>query len=187
MNELDYAIVVLLAISIGVGVVRGAIREVINIAGWVIAVVLAHTFAATLATYFAEWMSEPIYRLATAWLAIFMATLIVAGLIASLISELVRKLGLGGLDRIVGAAIGAARGGLIILALTLAAGMTRFPQTALWKNAASTAWLETGALHARLLLPDSLGARISYRSPALKQSQMNLEIEERIVCAASSA
>ena len=187
MNELDYAIIVLLAISIGVGVFRGAIREVINIAGWVVAFVLAHTFAATLAAYFADWMSEPSYRIATAWLAIFMATLIVAGLIASLLSELVRKLGLGGLDRIVGAAIGTARGGLIILALTLAAGMTRFPQTTLWKNAASTAWLETVALHARALLPESLGARISYRSPALKKSQVNVEIEGSFVCAVSSA
>lgn len=164
MNALDYAVITLMVISIGVGIVRGAIREVINVGAWVLAFVLAHTFAGTLAGYFAEWMSEPAYRMATAWLAIFMAVLIVAALIASLLSELVRKLGLSSLDRIGGALIGLARGALVILALTLAAGMTRFPQTDLWKKAASTPWLEIVALHARPLLPDGLSSRISYRN-----------------------
>lgn len=173
MNELDYAIIVLVAISIAVGIVRGAIREVINIVAWVLAFVLAHTFAGSLAGYFAEWMSEPIYRMATAWLVVFMSVLIIAGLIASLLSELVRKLGLSGLDRTVGAFIGLARGGLVILALTLAAGMTRFPQTDLWKKAAATPWLEMVAMHARPLLPESLASRISYRTARGQQARLD--------------
>ena len=173
MNELDYAIIVLVVISIVVGVVRGAIREVINVVGWVLAFVLAHTFAGSLAGYLAEWMSEPIYRVATAWLAVFMCVLIVSGMIASLVSDLVRKLGLSGLDRTVGALIGVARGGLVILALTLAAGMTRFPQTDLWKKAAATPWLEMVAMHARPLLPESLASRISYRTARGQQVRLD--------------
>ena len=136
MNELDYAIAVLMVISIAVGVVRGAIREVINVAGWIIAFMLARAFAPDISGYFADWMTE-----------------------------LVRKLGLSGLDRTLGAMIGVLRGGLAILLLTLVAGMTKVPQTALWKNAASTPWLETVAMHARGVLPENLAARISFRLP----------------------
>lgn len=163
MNELDYAVGALIIISIVVGIVRGAVREAINVAGWILAFILAHAFAQNLAAYFADWMSEPVFRTALAWLSIFVCVLVISSLFASLISELVRKLGLGGLNQFLGAIIGLVRGALVLLVLALAAGMTKFPQSVLWKNAASTPWLETTALHARAFLPESLASRISYR------------------------
>jgi membrane protein required for colicin V production len=172
VNELDYAVIALMVISIVVGVVRGAIREVINIASWIVAFMLARAFAPDVAIHFADWMAEPAYRMALAWLTIFLAVLVVAGLLASLLSELVRKLGLSGLDRTLGAMIGILRGGLAILVLTLVAGMTKVPQTNMWKSAASTPWLEVVAMHARGVLPESLASRISYRSPAVKAVQV---------------
>ncbi|MCY7387856.1 MAG: CvpA family protein [Burkholderiales bacterium] len=166
MNELDYAIIAVVLVSLGVGAWRGAIREVINIAGWVLAFFLAHALSATLAPYFADWMAEPVYRSVVAWIVIFVAVLIFAALLACLLSELVRKLGLSGLDRVLGAMVGLLRGGLVVIVLALAAGMTKFPDSALWKNAALTPPVEVAALYARALLPQSLAAKISYRSPA---------------------
>jgi membrane protein required for colicin V production len=163
VNELDYAVIAVAAISILVGLARGAVREAINLAGWILALLLAHAFAQNLTVYFADWMSEPVFRTALAWLAIFVGVLMVAGLLASLVSALVRKLGLGGLDQLLGAAIGVARGAVVLIVLTLAAGMTKFPQTPMWKNAATTPTLEVAALHARTFLPESLAARISFR------------------------
>ena len=170
MNELDYAVIALVAISVIVGVVRGAVREVIHVGGWIVAFALAHAYAQSLSAHFADWMTEPVYRVIVAWLAIFLSVMVISSLLASLVSELVRKLGLGGLNRILGAIIGFLRGGLVLLVLTLAAGMTKFPQSVLWKSAAATPWLEVAALHARALLPESLAARIIYRSPKLQQA-----------------
>ena len=169
MNELDYAVIALAVISILVGLARGAVREAINLAGWILAALFAHAYAQDLAMYFADWMSEPVFRVALAWLVIFVGILMLAGLLASLVSALVRKLGLGGLDQLLGAAIGVVRGAVVLIVLALAAGMTKFPQTALWKNAATTPTLEVAALHARTFLPESLAARISFR--ALKSQQ----------------
>ena len=165
MNELDYAIIILVLVSLAVGAWRGAIREIVNIAGWVLAFILAHTFSATLAPYFADWMADPAYRLILSWLIIFVAVLIFAALLASLLSELVRKLGLSGLDRVLGAVIGLLRGCLVVIVLAWAAGMTKFPQSSLWKNAALTPPIEVAALYARALLPESLASRILYRMP----------------------
>ncbi len=165
MNELDYAIIFVALVSVAIGAWRGAIREIINITSWVVAFILAHAFSADLAPYFADWIAEPVYRMVLAWVAIFVAVLIFASLLASLLSELVRKFGLSGLDRVLGAVIGFFRGVLVIVVLALAAGMTKFPQSALWKNATLTPPIEVAALYARALLPQSLASRILYRVP----------------------
>ena len=62
--------------------------------------------------------------------------------------------------------IGLLRGILVIIVMALAAGMTKFPQSALWKNAALTPPVEVAALYARALLPQSLASKILYRVPA---------------------
>jgi membrane protein required for colicin V production len=165
MNELDYAVIAVLLVSVAIGAWRGAVREIINIGGWVLAFILAHTFSGVLAPYFADWMSEPVYRVVVGWLVIFVSVLILAALLASLLSELVRKLGLSSVDRVLGAIIGTLRGALVIIVLALAAGMTKFPQSAPWKNAAFTPYIEVAALYARALLPQSLASRILYRQP----------------------
>lgn len=165
MNELDYAIVAVVLASLAVGAWRGAIREIGNIAGWVLAFILARAFSATLAPYFADWMAEPVYRLMLSWLIIFVAVLMLATLLASLLSELVRKLGLSGVDRLLGAMVGLLRGCLVLIVLALVAGMTKLPQSALWKSAALTPPIEVAALYARALLPQGLASRIVYRLP----------------------
>ena len=170
MNELDYAIIVVVLVSVGIGAWRGSIREIINIASWVAAFILAHAFSADLVPYFADWMAEPVYRVIVAWIVIFVAVLIFASLMASVLSELVRKLGLSALDRVLGALIGLLRGALVVVVLALAAGMTKFPQSALWKNAALTPSIEVAALYARALLPQSLASKILYRVPPIAKT-----------------
>ena len=166
MNELDYAVIGVMLLSIIVGAVRGAIREVMNIAGWVIAFILAHSFAANLAAYFADWAVEPVLRLVAAWVVIFLVVLLGVALVSSLVTGLVKKLGLGGLDRGLGAVIGVARGVLVLLVLTLGLGLTKIPQSVMWREAATTPWLEVAALYSRSLLPNSVAARIQYRHSA---------------------
>ena len=68
----------------------------------------------------------------------------------------------GGDDRGLGAVIGLLRGALIVVLLTLAAGLTTFPKAPIWNDALCTPLLESLALHSRLLLPDSLAKRINY-------------------------
>ena len=49
MNELDWAIVIVLALSTIVGVARGVIREILSIVGWVIGIVFALKYSTELA------------------------------------------------------------------------------------------------------------------------------------------
>lgn len=171
MNGLDFAVIAVMLISVAIGVLRGAVREVMNIAGWVLAFVLAYNFAPDLAKTFADWAAEPVLRLVAAWIAIFLLALLAVAVITSLVSGLIKQLGLGGMDRGVGALIGAARGFLVLLALTLAAGFTNVPQTSIWRDAASTPWLEIAALYSRTLLPDAISAKLQYRTRSEQKSR----------------
>jgi membrane protein required for colicin V production len=162
MNEIDYVILAVLLISVIVGVVRGAVREVINIMGWLAALVLAQMYAKSSAVWLAEWIGEPSVRFLVAWMGIFLLTLILFGLIGSLIAGAVRKLGLGGLDRMGGAVIGIIRGGLILVVLAWLAGLTTLPAAPIWKQSLFAPWLERVALQARQVLPPELAARITF-------------------------
>lgn len=162
MNGLDYAILAILLISVLVGVLRGAIREVVNIAGWVAGFLIAQSYAAEGAALLAEWIKEPHARFLLAWLLIFLFVLMFFSLVGSLIAEAVRKLGLGGLDRLGGAAIGVLRGVLVLVLLALMAGMTTIPATTLWKQSTLSPWLERTALQAKQFLPADLAARITF-------------------------
>jgi len=95
---------------------------------------------------------------------IFLVVVVLVSLIASLLSEVVRKLGLSGLDRGVGALIGVARGLLVLLVITLAVGLTKIPQSALWREAALTPWMELAAMYTRGVLPDTVAAKLKYRN-----------------------
>ncbi len=178
MNAVDYAVIALLLLSIGAGVIRGAIREVMNIAGWVLAYGIAHAFASDLAPFFSEWVGEPVGRTFLAWATIFLVVVLVVSMVASLLSEVVRKLGLSGLDRGVGALIGLARGLLVLLALTLVIGLTKIPQSTAWREAAVTPWLELAASYTRGLLPESVASKVRFRnsssnSPASASTQVS--------------
>lgn len=162
MNGLDYAILTILLISILVGVFRGAIRELVNIAGWVAGFLIAQSFAVDGATLLAEWIKEPHARFLLAWLLIFLFVLMLFSLIGSLISSAVRKLGLGSLDRVGGAAIGALRAALVLVLMALVAGMTTVPASNLWKQSTLSPWLERAALQAKQFLPADLAARITF-------------------------
>lgn len=162
MNELDYGVLAILLVSLLIGIWRGAIREVVNIAGWVIAFFVAQAYAPDLKDHLSEWMADPAVKTIVAWLVIFLAVMVSVSVIGSLIAEGVRKLGLGFLDRGLGAVVGLARGALIAVLLALAAGLTTFPRTPMWKGAAFTPWLETMALYVRTWLPDNLAGRIVF-------------------------
>jgi membrane protein required for colicin V production len=170
MNALDYAVLGICAVSLLIGVWRGAIREIVNVAGWVIAFIAAQAFAPEFVAYLSDWMTDLSVRMVVAWLIVFIVVMMAITLVGSLIAEGVRKLGLGLLDHSLGAVVGLLRGGLIVLLLTLVAGLTTIPNATIWKDASLTPWLEKMALDTRSLLPESLAKRIVYGRAKSRQA-----------------
>ena len=162
MTWLDYAVFGVLAISIAVGAWRGVVREVISLAGWVIAFLAANLLAGPVGEAIPASVTKAEYRVALAFVAVFVGSLIVTSLLALLLSKIAAAVGLGGLDRFLGSLFGLARGVLLALGFALLAGLTALPRMAPWKDSVSGPALAQAAQWLKPWLPPAFSARLRY-------------------------
>jgi len=162
MTLFDYAVLALIGVSVLISVMRGALRELMAIGSWVGSACLAAYFAPALATLLPAQLSNPSLRLAAAFAAILLASLLLFALATLALSQLLRRSGLTGADRVLGALFGLVRALVVLVCLTLLAGLTRLPREPAWRDAVSSPALEALALAVRERLPQALAARIGY-------------------------
>ena len=162
MTAFDYAVLLIIGSSVIVSVMRGLAREVLALAGWVIAFFAASALSGTVSNAFASVISDPSLRVFAAFVSVFLLTLIAAGLLGMLISKLLRSAGLGMEDRLLGGVFGLARGMLIVLVVVLLAGLTALPRQPAWTNAMLSPPLEALAGAVRPWLPSVVSGHLSY-------------------------
>lgn len=162
MSWLDYAILGVLAVSVVWGIWRGFVREVISLAGWVLAFLAANAVAGPLGDALPTSISSPEVRVLVAFLIVFIFTLSIATVAGMLLSRLLKAAGLGGLDRTLGGLFGLARGVVILLALAIAAGLTTAPRHPLWKESVGAGMLTRTVLQLKPWLPPRLADRLRY-------------------------
>ncbi len=162
MTWLDYAMIGVFGASLVLGAWRGLVREAISILGWVIAFLAANLLAGPVGPAMPQAIPTPELRVAAAYLAIFIGSLIVTSLVGLLLSKILKAVGLGGVDRALGATFGAARGLLIVLAAALLAGLTRAPSQPFWRDSATGPLLARAALALKPLLPQTFAERLRY-------------------------
>jgi membrane protein required for colicin V production len=162
MTGLDYAVIAVLVISLVWSALRGVVREIISLGGWIIAFLAANLFAGPLSAHLPQAIPGDTLRTLVAFIAIFIVALISSALVGMLLSRLVNAIGLGPIDKVLGAVFGIARGALVILAATLAAGLTSAPLQPWWKESMSGEPLKRAALALKPWLPDSFAQRLRY-------------------------
>lgn len=163
MTVFDYAVLAIVAASILLGTWRGLISEVLALAAWVAALLAGRALAPEMAPMFGEWVKELALQYAAAFAVIVVAVLVAIALLRIALSKLLRAVGLGPLDRFLGAVFGIARGGLVVLLCVLIGGLTVLPQQAWWRQAWLAPPLETAVLATKPWLPDAVAKRIRYR------------------------
>ncbi len=162
MTWLDYAVLGVIAVSVVWGAWRGIVREVLALAGWVIAFLAANLLAGPLGEALPDAIPTPELRVLAAFLAVFIGTLMVTSLVALLLSRLVKAVGLGGIDALLGGVFGVARAALIVLAAALLAGLTSAPRQPFWRDSASGEPMARAALALRPWLPATFADRLRY-------------------------
>ncbi len=162
MTWLDYALIGVFAASLALGAWRGLVREVLSILGWIIAFLAANLLAGPLGPEMPQAIPTPELRVATAFVAVFVVALVATSLVALLLSKIVKAVGLGGVDRMLGALFGAARGALIVLAAALLAGLTSAPRQPFWRDSLSGPVLVQAAQTLKPLLPQTFAERLRY-------------------------
>lgn len=134
MDWPDYAILAVIAVSVGVGALRGFIKEVFSLLVWAAAFLVAYHFAGDVADLMKEAVTLPSARTAMGFSGLFIAVLLVGGLVNYLLGRLVESTGLSGTDRLLGGLFGAARGLVLVVAVLLVCGFTPIPGDPWWKE-----------------------------------------------------
>ncbi|MFO7578804.1 CvpA family protein [Nitrosomonas halophila] len=142
MTAFDYFVLGIVSVSALLSVTRGLVREVVSLLAWVIAFFVASRYSVEIEPFLADFIEDPSIRMLSAFAVTFFVVLLMAMLGAQLLSTLVRSVGLGLVDRMLGAAFGFARGLVIVLFLVLAAGFTPLPQQSFWQEAVLSEPLE---------------------------------------------
>ena len=163
MTWVDYAVLGVMLLSIGWGIWHGLVREVVSLAGWVIAFLAANLLAGPIGERLpSDLVSRPELRVLVAFAAIFVLSLVVTSLAGLVLSKILKAIGLGGLDRTLGGLFGVLRAAVVLVALALLAGLTTIPQSTAWKASASAPLLERICLSLKPWLPPALGDRLRY-------------------------
>ena len=162
MTLLDYVVIGVLLVSMVWSALRGVVREIISLGGWIIAFLAANLFAGPLTAHLPDAIPGDALRTLVAFIAIFIVALMGSALVGALMSKLVNAVGLGATDKALGALFGIARGFILVLAAVLAAGLTSAPLEPWWKNSMSGEPLKQMALTLRPWLPDSFAQRLRY-------------------------
>ena len=111
---LDYVVFGVLLVSAALSLMRGFVKEVLSITGWIVssyaALFLGPFFKPLLAPYInIEWVIN-----AGALLLVFLVFLILFSFVSNFISSKLRDSGIGMLDRTLGVAFGGLRGAFIV-------------------------------------------------------------------------
>jgi membrane protein required for colicin V production len=108
------------------GLVRGMVRQIFGIAGFILGIILSRTFAAPFGRAFAADLGVPV-AVATvgASIAIFIVVEILAKVLGSLFAHLFRGGVIGAVDRLGGLAIGLFKGVLVAWALASIVALLR--------------------------------------------------------------
>jgi len=168
MTAVDIGVLAVVALSTLFAFVRGVVRELIALVSWIAGLVVALAFEGELAAVLPGLDGAPAARHVIAFALLLVAVLAVGALAAHLLSRFVHAVGLGFLDRFLGAMFGAARGVIIVLVAVLVAGLTSLPRHEWWQNAALGPPLAAAALALRPCLPAAWAERLDYSGPGRK-------------------
>ena len=141
---------------------RGAVREVLAIMGWIAAIIAAKTYATDLVPLLPADIPTESLKILAAYVIVFFGVLVIASLLTIALSSLIKKIGLNWFNRFLGGFFGFARGLIIVCVLVFLAGLTSLPKDARWTNAMFSSPLE--ALVKTLLpwLPPTIAKHVAY-------------------------
>lgn len=134
MNALDWALVAVIGASILLGLLRGFMREMISLSGWIAGIWLAFRFAAELGAALPVAPDWPLARTAVVAVLIVVGCVFAAALVGWLVRELIKAAKLSAADRTLGGLFGLLRGVLIVGLAVFLVRDTALYREPLWRD-----------------------------------------------------
>lgn len=162
MTLFDYIAVTIVVLSLGFGLWRGMVSEIIALVAWGLGIFAAFEFGAELGAMLPSGIEDQTVRALIGCTLVFVGVLVVMAIVRILILKAVKALGLSVSDRVLGMFFGLARGLLVTLLLVALGGMTAAPTQPWWRGATLAPPLETAVLAMKPILPHDLAKRIRF-------------------------
>ena len=162
MSMLDLIVVLVLVLTVVRGLMLGMVDTLFSLAAWVLAFMLGKWGALMVAPLLPLGTENPAIRYFAGFAVIFLLVLIGVLLLGHVLASLVKAVGLGGADKVLGGVIGLAKGLVILVGLTLAAGLTSLPRTDFWRQAMLSDSLQAMAQRALPLLPVNVAKYVRF-------------------------
>lgn len=160
MASLDWIFAAILLASMLIGAWRGLVFEVLSVAGWVVSFFVAQWFASDMAAVLPLGNSDGALRYAAGFIVVFVGAVFACGFLAWVAKKLVEAVGLRPADRTLGAVFGVVRGVVLLLVVTVVAGLTPLHEAAWWQESRSAPVLG-GLLQAlKPALPEEFGRHL---------------------------
>jgi len=166
MTATDLLLLAVIGVSALLGLMRGFIGVLASLVAWVLAGWAAFHFGAKLALILADSGQAGAGQLLAGYGLSFLGVLVFVGIIGWLLRKLVHSVGLSGVDRTLGGALGLARGGFVACLLVLLMGFTAMPREGGWRESYVVPVLLPGAQWLRGWLPGWAAARVDFGASA---------------------
>ncbi len=162
MSMLDIIVVLVLILTVVRGLMRGLVDTLFSLAAWILAFLAGKWGALLVAPLLPVAIESPAIRYFAGFAVVFLVVLIGVLLLGHALATLVKAVGLGSADKVLGGVLGLAKGLVILVGLTLAAGLTSLPRTEFWKQARLSNSLQAMALAALPLLPADVAKYVRF-------------------------
>jgi membrane protein required for colicin V production len=163
MTATDLVLLAVIGLSMLFGLMRGFVGVVVSLLAWLLAGWASFHFGARIALLLAGGHGTPSSgQLFAGYGLSFLCVLLVVGVVGWLVRKLVKAVGLSGIDRALGLALGAVRGGFVACLLVLLMGFTAMPREPGWRDSRVVPVLLPGAQLLRGLLPPWAARRVDF-------------------------
>jgi len=160
MSGIDWMLLAIVAVSALSGLMRGFVGVAASLLAWVLAGWAAFRFGAGVALMLARDGQPSAGQLFAGYGLSFLAVLLVVGVAGWLLRQAVKSVGLSGVDRALGLALGTARGALVASALVLLLGLSSLPRDPDWRTSQVIPVLVPGAQWLRGRLPEWVAGQV---------------------------
>ena len=142
LTWLDWLFIALLAVTGITGLLRGLVREALGLAAWIVALLAARVLAQPLADLLAGVIDSPDGRLVLAFVLVILGVVLACGIVIRLLQAAVEWVGMGLVNRLLGAAFGVAKGAAVLVLVTIVIGLTPLARLEAWHGAVTRPHLE---------------------------------------------
>lgn len=142
LTTVDWFVIGVLALGVVWGLLKGLVRELMSVAAWFFAFYAAPLFSKTAGSLIPVFDLTQVVRDSIGYVVVFVGVLILLTAFGEFIRRLADRIGLGLLDRILGAGFATLGAGVLLLLFTLCVNLSPFKNNPEWTHSNMAPLLE---------------------------------------------